>query len=223
MGAIGHGQRFYASRARHLEVVRRVADHDGFMLRYVEFRHQFPQHRGVRLGVGLVGAAGGGEKRLQSMKVQVVIEAVPALAGGDGEKMLAGKLGEQLWHAVKKLHRILARQEMAPITLHEGGIALRGQAGNGEPQSVMQAQADDMARAPRVGNFEVELARGVTDAFGDRRRRIDDRAIPVEDDEPVAQGRTSDTKRFMSSGRGDSSFTGSPVSGWRKPSFPAWS
>ena len=150
-----------------------------------------------------------------------MIEAAPALAGGDGEKMLARKLGEQPPHAVKQQHRVLAREEMAPVTLDEGRITLRRQVGNGEPQGVLKAKANDMPGALQVRNFELELARRVADAFSDRRGRIDDRAVPVEDDQPVAHRSTSDTKRFMSSGNGDSSLTGSPVSGWRNPSLPA--
>ena len=120
-------------------------------------------------------------------------------------------------------NRTTPGDEVAPVALDEGGITLRGQVGNGEAHGVVQAKANDMPRPFQVRNFDIQLARRGTDAFSDRRGRIDDRAVPVEDDKPVAHGSALDTKRFMSGGKGDSSLTGSTVTGWRNASLPAWS
>src|SRR5256885_12858917 len=45
---------------------------------------------------------------------------------------------------------------------------------------VLQSQTDDMARSRLVGNGQPEIAAGGLNAGDDRRRRIDQRSVPVE-------------------------------------------
>src|SRR5262245_24944517 len=157
------------------------------------------------------------------MELEVAVEPAAALAGGNGEEMLPCEALQQRAHAVEELHRILAHLEVTAIARHELGVALRRQSRHGDAHGVLQPEADDVARALGVGHLEAELAARVLNAGGDRRRRVDDRAVPVEDQQAEFHGRACSTNALTSAGNGDSSVMGAPVTGCRNESRAAWS
>src|SRR6185503_12329286 len=221
MRAVGNRQRSHACGACHFQIVGGVAHHQGLALRDVELAHQLEQHSRMRLGIGFIGAARRHEAGLQVVKLEVAVEAAAALAGGNGKQMLPGQLIQERTHSRKELHRVLALLEVLAVARDELGIAPGGQRGHRDAHRVVQAQPDDVRCALAVGHLEAELARRVANAFRDRRRRVDDRAVPVEDEEPVRHCRCAWTKALISAGSGDSSFTLSPLTGCLKASRAA--
>src|SRR6266480_2223086 len=159
----------------------------------------------------IVGAARRRKIRLQAGRLQRALQPAPALAGRDRQQTGLRQGLQQSFYAGKQPYRIFALQEMLAIELYELGVALRRQSGDREPQRILQPEADDMARAAAVRHLEAELGACLLDAFDDGAGGIDQRAIPVEDDERIAHG--CSTKARMSSGRFASSSTCSPLIG----------
>src|SRR5688500_9868962 len=112
---------------------------------------------------------------------------------------------------------------MPAVALDELRITLRRQARHRDAHGVVQAQPDHVARARAPWHFEAELAAGLADALGDGRGRVDDRAVPVEHEQPILHGSAFATNDLISAGSGDSSRMVSPRTGCRKESFAAWS
>ena len=54
-------------------------------------------------------------------------------------------------------------------------------------QRVVQTQTDDVARLLLRRYLQVQVGGGEPNAFRDGARRVDDRAVPVEDDEGIAE------------------------------------
>src|SRR5205085_1077833 len=119
MRAIGYRQCIDSRRSRHLEVMRRIADHEGASSRHVELVHQLEKHGGMRLWVRLVGAARGAEIGPQPRRVEGAVEPAAALARCDAKDPLALQGLQQLAHATEEVHRMLARAEMLAIALDE--------------------------------------------------------------------------------------------------------
>src|SRR5438876_7767605 len=211
MRPVGHGQRVDAGAARHFHVVRGVADHQHMFHRCAQLFHDFLQHRRVGLGRRLVGAARRRKIRLQAGRLQRALQPAPALAGRDRQQTGLRQSLQQSFYAGKQPYRSVARQERPAIELYELGVALCRQAGDREPQRILQPEADDVARAAAVGHLEPELGACLLDAFDDGAGGIDQRAIPVEDDERIAHG--CSTKARMSSGSFASNSTCSPLIG----------
>src|SRR6185503_16893209 len=216
-------QRIDTRRARHFQVVRRVTDHESFILGRIQFLHQLEQHGRVRLGIGFVGAARCPEMALQLARLERTIEPAAALAGGDGQQMLLGQIIQQLAHSGEQLHRVLAREEMLAVMGDEVGIALDRQVGHGKAQRVVHAEPDSVRGALARRDLDPRVPGGLADAVHDRARRVDDRAVPVEHQQPVAHARFRSTNARISAGSGEASLIGSLVSGWRKASLPACS
>src|SRR5437763_12838734 len=111
-----------------------------------------------------------------------------------------------------------------PVALAELAIPLARQLGRRVLQRLDEPEADHIARigVARHGGAEIG-ARGL-DAARDERGRIEERAVPVEDDELVAAGAqghatTFDnawSRRAHASGIGASSSMGSPLDGCAK-------
>src|SRR6185503_19112212 len=121
------------------------------------------------------------------------------------------------------LHGVLAREEVLAVVRHEFRVALGRQVRHRETQRIVQAEADGVRRALARRHLEPGIARGFDDAIDDRGSGIDDRAVPVEHQQPVAHVRCWSTNACISAGSGEASFIGSLVSGWRKASLPACS
>src|SRR5204862_3825408 len=98
-------------------------------------------------------------------------------------------------------------------------ILVRLQLGNRHAQRIVQAEPDHVARPLGLGHRQAHVPRRLADALDDRRRRIDDRAVPVEDDQPVLH--SAFTKSAIAAGNGASRRRRSPVSGWLNESLPA--
>jgi hypothetical protein len=117
---------------------------------------------------------------------------------------------------------ILAGEELPPVALDELHRALGRQVGHRQPQRVVQAEADDVARARRRRHRQPQIARRLPDALDDRLRRVDQRAVPVKDDQVVAQAAPPRNRR-ISAGSGAASRSRAPVTGCAKASRRACS
>src|SRR5262249_24378388 len=113
-------------------------------------------------------------------------------------------------------HRVLAREEVPPIIRDKLRILLSLEFGHRHSQGVVKPDPDDMACAFGGRNGQAHVARAVANALRDRRGGIDDRPVPVEDDQPVLHAAKSE-------GSGDSSFRRSPLTGCWNESFAACS
>ena len=87
---------------------------------------------------------------------------------------------------------------MVAVTLDEFGDMLGHQPRHREAQRIVQPQADDMARLLLRRHFQPEISCREADAFGDGARRVDDRPVPIEDQQPVLH--SSSAKAAMSPG-----------------------
>src|SRR5919201_4991950 len=219
--AVSHGERIDTCRARHVHVMRRVANHERILRRHVQLFHQLAQHRWRRLGLGLVGTARCPEIRPQASGIQRAIQAAPRFAGGDTEHAPRAQCYEQLAHAAEESHLILARAEVLAVAPDELGGARGRELRYRGAQRVVQPEPDDMARLLHRGHLECQVRSRVADALGDGRGRIDDRAVPVEHQQPVPHSRAANAA--MSAGSGASSRSRSPVRGCANARRPACS
>src|SRR5258705_12218290 len=79
-----------------------------------------------------------------------------------------------------------------------------------------------MARTLPVRHLEPHVARGVLDALHDRARRIDQRAVPVENDEAVFQRKVFFANASISAGSFDSKLSFSFCKGCSRGRLEAW-
>src|SRR5258706_7249806 len=158
----------------------------------------------MRFRMGLVGAARSGKKSSQVVVRQRAVQAPAALAGRDREQPVLRKPIEELQDAGEKQHRVLAGEKVFPVLRSEIWIALGAEARHGEAQRIVQAEADDVARALPVRYLETHIARRILDAADDRARPNDQRPLPVEDHEPVFHWKVFFANAAISAGSFDS-------------------
>src|SRR5260221_13600324 len=99
---------------------------------------------------------------------------------------------------------MLARAEMLAIALNECRDALRREPRDGMPQSIVQPEADDVARLLARWHLQAEVSGSPLDAFRNGACRVDDRAVPVEDQKRIAMRHSTEAwrKRTISAGSG---------------------
>ncbi len=84
---------------------------------------------------------------------------------------------------------MLARQVVVPVAVGELGVALARHVGRRVAQRVDEAEADDVAGVAIARHDRAEIGTGGLDALRDQARRVEQRAVPVEDDQIEAAGR----------------------------------
>ncbi len=124
------------------------------------------------------------KKRADAMLGQRVVEARPRLAGRHAEHdARRAQLGEHLAHAGKQRNRRFAREVVMPVARDEIRLPLRRQVRRHVAQRVGEPEPDHVARVDVVGHRRADVAARLLQRLGDDRRRVGQRAVPVEDDE----------------------------------------
>src|SRR6185295_6425757 len=113
------------------------------------------------------------------------------------------------------------RQEVLAVQRHKVRVAACRKLRHGPAQRVVQPQADDVARPLLVRHRQAHLAGRLPDAFGDGAGRVDDRAVPVEDDERIPHASLSSMKLFISPGTSALKASAAPERGCLKDRLAA--
>ena len=185
--AEGHRDACAAGVGGELEIVRRVTDHQGAVGRRAELAHQLDKHQRVGLAARLVGRAGGVEQARQGRAGERLIEAAARLAGSDCEPVVARLQREQhLQRAVEEDDLVLAREVVMTIAIGELAVALAREVGRRVAQGIAEAEADDEARVAVARHGRADIGARRLDATRDQARRIEEGAVPVEDDQVEA-------------------------------------
>ena len=90
MRPMRHCYTLHPCTGSHLEVVCRVAHHDGTCCFDAEHIQQMQNHVRMRLGTTFIGAPGCFEHVIEAMKDEGAIVAHPLFAGGDGQPVPGG-------------------------------------------------------------------------------------------------------------------------------------
>lgn len=175
---------------RHEQIVRGVAYHQRLRGRDAEFIHQLVEHEGIGFAGRLVGRARGVKQMAQPCGVECLIKASAAFAGGHRQQMAAILQGAQhFMHAVEQGDVVLAFAVLLAKGLRQQGHAMCRHIRCHRLQRALQVQADDVARiigargrAAYFGHCRLEAAHNAA-------CRVEQRSIPVENDEGVALGR----------------------------------
>ena len=121
---------------------------------------------------------------------QGVVEADPGLAGGHAEPVVARL--QRLQHrqrAVEQDDLVEARPVVVAIALAELAVPLLRQLRGGMAQRVGQAEADDVARVAVARDRRADVGACRLDAARDQPGRVEQRPVPVEDDQVEAARR----------------------------------
>ena len=162
----------------------------------------------MRLGVGLVGAARGAKQRLQAGRLE---RRGRGRGGSCRSRSRARCCLRQTPRAARACRRTAAscpraRGNACGSCADELRVALGRQLGHRDAQRIVQAEADDVARRARAsGTGRPDVARRLRMQSAIVAGGVDDRAVPVEHQQPVAHGRLS-MNACISAGSGDSSF-----------------
>ena len=186
MRAVGHASASTPA-ARAISRSCEVSPIISAAVRHRELRHQLQQHRRVRLRRGLVGAARSANRafrpwtrargRARAGSCRSRWRAGARRKGPSSSRMPANSCIES-----SRARKCCGSSRRTP------GTRLGRQLRHHDAQRVVQAEADDVARALALGHREAEVAARSWMHSTIVDRRIDDRAVPVEHEQAVFHG-----------------------------------
>ena len=138
----------------------------------------------MRLALGFIGRARGVKQAVQLHRAQCLVQPMAALAGGNGQPVLARLQHlQQLQHAVEQRNVVLVRQVVVAVTRTQLRVFFFRQIGRRMGQRRHQAHAYDVGSLLVAGHRSAQIAHRGLDAARDDLGGIEQRAIPVEGDE----------------------------------------
>ncbi len=149
--------------------------------------HQPLEHVRMRLGQAFVGAARRREELAEPLLRERAVETRARLARRDGEQEAGPrKLGEQFARARVELDLRIACNEMVAVARGKIRVAVGREPGRDMLQRIGKAETDHVPRI-EVGRHRLsQIPARLLQRVRDDRRRVDQRPVPVEDDEREA-------------------------------------
>jgi hypothetical protein len=98
---------------------------------------------------------------------------------------------QHLEGAVEEDDLVLTREIVVAVALGELAVALARDVGRGVAERVGEAEADDVARVAVARDRGAEIGARRLDATRDQARRVEQRSVPVEDDQVEAARRVT--------------------------------
>ena len=167
VGTVTHANAGATGIDGHLQVVRRVANHQHARRIHTQLGHELVQHARVRLAGSFIGGARGVEQALQFHCRETGVQPAAALAGGHGQRMLAlAKIGQHGEHPLEQADAVLLRLVMDAVARAQLGVTFPGHIRRRMRQGLQQPQTDHVRGRGIAGHGSADIAHRRLDAAG---------------------------------------------------------
>jgi len=161
MRAVCDGYASGARIGRHLQIVGRVANHHRALDLHAEIAREFEQHRGVRLGERLIGAACVVEDSRQIRRLHCTLQANSGFARRHRQQIvLAAQRFQHFAHARKQHEMRVAAEVMEAISIGQLAVVGRIERGDRIFKRIPQAQSYHVTRPRVVGHRQIKIPAG---------------------------------------------------------------
>ena len=190
VGPVAHRHAGTTGIARHLQVVRGVADHQGALRRNTKLGHQLVEHQWMRFALCLVSRTRGIKQLPQFNRPQGSIQTTATFASGHGQQVLARL--EFMQHgqgALKKADALLFGHVVVLVPGAELGMALGRNIWRSVCQGRAQTHTNHVGCILVTGHPAAHIRHRLLDAAHNDGSRIKQGAVPVEGNQVKASVR----------------------------------